>query len=434
VNLDELVRAALAEEARAEPDEAGAYGRFLRHRRRSALAAAASAGLAVALVLAVAIGGALLVRGGGGDDRPGPVAPATTGRSTPTTTQSPGPVETTLPAPPPVSVSASGVVRRERQGFELTLPKGWGVDQSTTASYAQFGQPWLVITPGGRAIPAGDSRRMTIFTAVIEPREYPGRAAGDPAPLLAGQSFSPLSGRRASGRRADGRAFAIGDQGGLVHYAIAWPYRCVSGTPCPEAAPWRVLRLEVEGTGGQEGRKLRTLVRGLIDSVRPITNSLAPTGTTIPEEPGLFADAPEVVGRGGQGDYAWEKLVRKGSGQDYWIEMLHQGGDLWYGGLYQKPGRAEQQAMIHCAPSRERVTAMVVEGYGSEAVARVVLEVEGQPPVEVATFHSKKFPFTFWVIAPLPPEARPLSFTSFDAAGQQIARGTDFAGYPDGCR
>ena len=175
-------------------------------------------------------------------------------------------------------------------------------------------------------------------------------------------------------------------------------------------------------------------MRRLIESVRPITNAVAPTGPPVAEEPGLFADAPEVVGRGGQGDYAWEKLVRKGSGQDYWIEMLHQGGDLWYGGLYQEPARAEQQAMIHCAPSRERATAMVVEGYGSEAVAKVVLEVEGQQPVEVATFHNKKFPFTFWVVAPLPPEARPRSFTSFDAAGQQIARGTDFAGYPDGCR
>jgi hypothetical protein len=66
VNLDELVRAALAEEARAEPDEAGAYERFLRHRRRRALAAAASTGLAVALVLALAVGGAWVV-GGYGD-------------------------------------------------------------------------------------------------------------------------------------------------------------------------------------------------------------------------------------------------------------------------------------------------------------------------------------------------------------------------------
>ena len=74
---------------------------------------------------------------------------------------------------------------------------------------------------------------------------------------------------------------------------------------------------------------------------------------------------------------------------------------------------------------------MLVTGFGSEAVAKVVLELRGQPPVEVATFGKKKYPFTFWVVAPLPPAARPLSFTSFDAAGQQIARGTEFAGYRD---
>ena len=109
--------------------------------------------------------------------------------------------------------------------------------------------------------------------------------------------------------------------------------------------------------------------------------------------------------------------------------MRHQSGDLWYGGSYQKPVRTEQQAMIHCAPSRERATAMVVEGYGSEAVAKVVLELQGQPPVEVATFGKKKYPFTFWVVAPLHRPRGPLSFTSFDAAGRRIARGTGFAGF-----
>ena len=34
---------------------------------------------------------------------------------------------------------------------------------------------------------------------------------------------------------------------------------------------------------------------------------------------------------------------------------------------------------------------------------------------------------------PLPPGAVPRSFTSFDAAGQELARGTEFAGYPN-CR
>jgi hypothetical protein len=90
--------------------------------------------------------------------------------------------------------------------------------------------------------------------------------------------------------------------------------------------------------------------------------------------------------------------------------------------------------MIHCGPSREQATASLVQGYGSQAVAKVRLEVKGQTPVEVPTFRKKGFPFTFWVVAPLPPDARPVAFTSFDAAGQRIARGTEFAGYPGGCR
>jgi hypothetical protein len=429
MNLEELVREALAEEARTEPDEAGVYDRFLRNRRRGALRAAASAGLAVGLVLALAIGTALVVRGGG--RIAGPLGPGPTTAGTPASTRARGPVQTTLAAPSSVPVSAAGVVRRERQGFELALPDGWGVDQPTTRSYYERGQPWLVLSPGGTTFAADDPRRMTIFTAVVEPRDYPGRVAGDPAPHLAGQSFSPLSGRRSEGRRPDGRAFAVGDEGGLVHYAIAWPYRCAPGEACPAAAPFRVIRMEVEGTDGQEGRKLRTLVRGLVESIRPITNALPPGGQAVAEEPSLFADAPEVVGRGGQGDYAWEIQARKGSGQDYWIELRHQSGDLWYGGSYQKPARTEQQAMIHCAPSRERATAMVVEGYGSEAVAKVVLELQGQPPVEVATIGKKDYPFAFWVVAPLPPTARPLSFTSFDAAGRRIAKGTSFAGFED---
>ncbi|HEV3497517.1 MAG TPA: hypothetical protein VHA34_14315 [Actinomycetes bacterium] len=435
MNLEELVRAALAEEAEAEPAEAGAHERFLHRRNRGALALAVSTGLGVALVLTLAIGGATALRGGDGDrdQVAGPAQPATTSTVTPTTAQASGPVETTLPAPPPVPVSADGVVRRERQGFELTLPKGWKVDQSTTRSYARFGQPWLVISPGGRVVSATDNRRMTIFTAVTLPSEYPGKPVKGKDDDLGGQSFSTLSGARSSGRRPDGRAFTVGDQGGIVGYLIAWPYRCAGGSPCPEAAPWRVLRIDVEGTGRQEGLKVRRVARDLVESIRPITNALAPTGAPVPEEPGLFADAPVVVGRGGQGDHAWEMLARKGSGQDYWIETRRQNGELFMGELFGASDRGRLVAWIHCTPSRERVTATLVSGFGPEAAARVRLELRGRPPVEVPTFRKRGFPFAFWVVAPLPPAARPLAFTAFDAAGQEIARGTQFAGYADGC-
>jgi hypothetical protein len=116
------------------------------------------------------------------------------------------------------------------------------------------------------------------------------------------------------------------------------------------------------------------------------------------------------------------------------IETRRQNGDLFMGEVFTRQARAEQVAYIHCAPSKERVTATLVSGVASEAVAKVKLEVQGRPPVEVPTFGKKGFPFAFWVVAPLPPDARPLAYTSFDAAGQQIARGTGFAGYQGGCR
>ena len=64
------------------------------------------------------------------------------------------------------------------------------------------------------------------------------------------------------------------------------------------------------------------------------------------------------------------------------------------------------------------MTATLLMGVAPEAVARVVVDVEGQPSAETRTFRKKRFPFAFWVIAPLPPEARPRSFT----------------GHVDGCR
>jgi hypothetical protein len=38
------------------------------------------------------------------------------------------------------------------------------------------------------------------------------------------------------------------------------------------------------------------------------------------------------------------------------------------------------------------------------------------------------------VVAPPPPDAKPVAFTAFDAGGGQLARGTGFAGSVGGCR
>ena len=143
-----------------------------------------------------------------------------------------------------------------------------------------------------------------------------------------------------------------------------------------------------------------------------------------------------VVGRGGQGDYAWEVLARKGSGQDYWIETRHQNGDLFMGesfGSRPRPPsrRPTSTARRHGSGRRPRWLMGVATGGGGQGRGR---RWRASPRWRSQTFRKKGFPFAFWVVAPLPPEARPRSFTGFDAAGQQIAKGTDFAGYADGCR
>ena len=435
MNLEELVRAALAEEAKAEPGEAGAYERFLRRRRRGALAVAASTGLAVALVLAVAIGGGLVVRGGRGvGGAAGPVAPATTAAGDADHRAGTG-AGRDHPAGPAAGArlrrrggppGAPGVRADPAQGLE-----GGPVDDRGATH--QFGQPWLVISPGGRQVSATEDRRITIFTAVAPPNEYPGKPVKD-AGAMGGQSFSSLSGARSSGRRPDGRAFAVGDQGAMFSYHIAWPYRCEPADLCPEAGPWRVLQLDVEGTGRQEGLKVRRVARQLVETIRPITNALA-AGRG---DGGRGAGPVRGRGRGGRPRRPGRLRLGGPGAQGLRPGLLDRDAPPErrpvHGRVVQPPAPRRPVAYIHCTPSRERATATLLMGVATEAVTRVVVELEGQPPVETQTFRKKGFPFAFWVVAPLPPEARPRSFTIFDAAGQQVAKGTDFAGYADGCR
>jgi hypothetical protein len=255
VNLEELVRAALSAQASAEPEEAGAYDRFLRHRRRRAWQAAGSAGLAVALVLGLAAGGAWLV---GGRHQGSVTGPATT-----------------------------GTIRYPAQGFTLAPPAGWQVDQELTRRYHQMQQRWLVLTPIRRDPQA--RMQITIHSAVADPVDYPGRpgTSKDRQLLPGSQGMSPLIGRKSSGRRADGRPFVVGKQNGLVTYMIAWPYHCPGQASCPPAARWRVLQLEAEGEGAGWPEAQR-VVRRLVETVGPVTNAL-PGGPFQPEEPGLFA-------------------------------------------------------------------------------------------------------------------------------------------------
>jgi hypothetical protein len=391
VNLEELVRAALTTQAAAAPEEAGAYDRFLRHRRRRAWRAAGSAGLAVALVLGLAAGGAWLV---GGRHQGSVTGPATT-----------------------------GTIRYPAQGFTLAPPAGWQVDQQTTRRYHQMQQRWLVLTPIRRDPQA--RMQITIHSAVADPVDYPGRpgTSKDRQLLPGSQGMSPLIGRKSSGRRADGRPFVVGKQNGLVTYMIAWPYHCPGQASCPPAARWRVLQLEAEGEGAGWPEAQR-VVRRLVETVGPVTNAL-PGGPFQPEEPGLFAEPFKLIASGGQGDFVWEASAarRSGTQQGYWAEIHFPRFNGMGSTLGQIPG--DLQATVMCVPHR----AGVVFGNAPQTVVTVRVELAGRPAVTVPTAgRDKNLPFTVWVLAPLPLDVQVRAVVGLDAAGRQVGRPAKPAG------
>ena len=392
MNLEELVRAALTKQASAEPEEAGAYDRFLRHRRRRAWQAAGSAGLAVALVLALAVGGAWLVGGRHRDTVTGPV---------PTT----------------------GMIRYPAQGFALTPPAGWQVDQELTQRYHQMQQQWLVLAPVRRDPQA--SMQITVHTAVADPLDYPGRPGTpkDRLQLPPTQATFPLEGRRSSGRRADGRAFAVGKQDGLVTYMLAWPYHCPGQTPCPPAARWRVLQLEAggEGAGWPE---VQQVVRRLVETVQPIANAL-PGGPFQPEVPGLFGEPLKTIATGGQGDYAWQVSGARFSPpqEGYWLEIAFPE----FNGMGSSFIAGDLDPTLLCGPRKGGM----VYGSGPPEVTSVRVELAGRPAVTVPTSgRDKNLPFTVWVLAPLPLHVQVRAVIGLDAAGRQVGRSANLSGVP----
>jgi hypothetical protein len=391
VNLEELVRAALTKQASAEPEEAGAYDRFLRHRRRRAWRVAGSAGLAVALVLALAVGGAWLL---GGRHQGSVTGPTTT-----------------------------GVIRYPAQGFALTPPAGWQVDQEATQGYHQMQQQWLVLAPVRRDPQA--SMQITVHTAVADPLDYPGRPGTpkDRLQLPPTQATFPLEGRRSSGRRADGRAFAVGKQDGLVTYMIAWPYHCPRQAPCPPAARWRVLQLEAgdEGAGWPE---VQRVVRRLVETVQPITNAL-PGGPFQPEVPGLFGEPLKTIATGGQGDYAWQVSGARFSPpqEGYWVEIAFPK----FNGMGSSFIAGDLDATVLCGSRKGGM----VYGSGPPEVTSVRVELAGRPAVTIPTSgRDKNLPFTVWVLAPLPLHVQVRAVIGLDAAGRQVGRSTNLSGTP----
>jgi hypothetical protein len=393
MSVEERLREALRRpEVPAWPDETGAYDRFLRRRRRRAWRLAASAGLAVALVLGLVVAGAWPLAG----DRTG-AGPTAGGAGT---------------------VREPRTVRDPNQGYELTLPADWTVNEQVTSGYYALVLGWLRYDPNG-------SMRIGVFTTVTDPADYPGDPGTVRDRMPEGQSFVPLNrgGRRSSGRRADGIPFAVstqgGEQHGLVQYMLAWRYHCAPAAPCPPGGRWRVLTFEAEGSGTL-WPEVQRVVRRLVETVRPITNAL-PQGPFEPEEPGKLIDPPVVVGTGGRGDYAWRLTAGPSRGRmsEVRVELPDDGYSVELGPLR----RGELNAYVVCVPWRTRSkTAGVVFGRAPSTAETVRVELAGRPAVRVPTFGSDKgFPFAFWVYVPLPLDTQVQGVTGLDRRGRRVA-------------
>lgn len=406
MNLEQRLRRALAPPT-GWPDERGVYDRFLRHRQRRLLGAAAATGLCLVLAGTVVVLAPRLLL-----DQRGTVG---------------------LPAGPAPAEPRS--ISRPSQGYELTMPPGWRLDEQLMQQNRQAGQGWLVL----RSAPATarSAGTITVSTAVLDPQQYPGipRPKQNAAFVLpSGQPYAGLIGRVTTGRRRDGRAFATGDQGRLVTYMIAWPYHCQTGAPCPGAARYRVLVVEASADRASL-RTVRATARRLVDDVRPVANAL-PGGPPVPERPGLFVEPLTKVAAGGSGDYAWELHAarRAGPHEVVWVEIRFPEGGI-DGGSYD-PGQiagATMNAAVDCLPQRAKhKTVGVVHGLVPRGVATVRVVLAGRPPADVPVLgREQRFPFTFFVFAPLPLGTRVLDVLGLDAAGRQVASvGADLSGVP----
>ena len=432
MNLEELVRAALAAEAKAEPGEAGAYERFLGAGGaapwpwppRPAWPSPWSWPWPSAGPWRPGRG-----RGPGPGRRPGgavadlrrdagPYPAAGTGRDDPARPAA-GARVPHRGGPP----GAPGVRADPTQGLG-----GRSVDDPELRPVRPAMAGHLARGTGDHGQrPAADDHLHRRHTSRASIRAT-GQRRPAPPPGRASRSGS-LSGRQSSGRRADGRAFAVGDQGGCSSYVIAWPYRCAAGWPCPEAARWRVAADRHRGdrrAGGAEGPARGPPAGG----VHPPDHQRPGPGRSE-----CARGAEPVRGRAGGGRPRRQGRLRLGEGGPQGLRPGVLDRDPASGrrphvrrvvpgaGAEREAGHDPLPALAE-AGHRDAGRGLRVGG-GGQGRARA----QGRAPVEVATFRNPEFPFTFWVVAPLPPEARPVSFTSFDAAGRRVAKGTSFAGY-----
>jgi hypothetical protein len=403
--LEDRLRVALRRpEGAGWPDEHGAFDRFLRRRARHGRALAARAGLALVVALALAaVMPRLLPRGPAG-----PVAPP--GR----------------------------VVRAPAGGFEAAVPAGW----------TDLARDRRILFPGKetgsgiglRPMRRAPDTRVTVYTAILSPTQYPGIEPGaDPDPSVTAdpttKKLDDDSRTLGRGRRPDGRPYVWRTRLApleVAEYAVAWPYRCRPGEACPPTARWRVLVVHATSAEGAATRqRVLEVVRRIVETARPVTNALPGGGP-----PGLVDTAVTPVeghwllGTGGSGRGAWQVYVRHGG--DAGNEDVF---ELHFPSRKTRPGvgvHAEdieptfllngQLGLFRDCLSWLSPQVGLLSGAVPENVTEVRIELAGQPPLTTRAFgHDQP---ARWAAFVSPPLARGTSVTrvvALDASGRTVA-------------
>jgi hypothetical protein len=360
------------------PGEREAFDRFLHLRARRGRAVAAAAGLALIAVL----GAAVLVARGQPEDR-----------------------QTVAPAATPVQIPD--------EGFQVTVPAGWRVDQKLTGTVSG---PF----PGGPTGVVG----VVLAPATGKPREATITVRADGSRELWDAAWG-----KGSERRADGRRFLLRPGTGrreVGQYLLGWPDFCPSGRGSCHRMSASPRVLVVTGTaapGDTAGRQqvLRQMLR-IVATMKPITDGRRP-----PPVPTVPPDTKVLLGKGGTGRAAWEariEPVRRTAGFSIhfpWQEQREPGkGWHWESLEAESIQRSGISLFMDCL-SWVPGSGLVLSGLAPEEVATVQIELTGRPPVVTPTFaRDKPVPWVAFVSPPLPAGSKVDRVVALDAAGTVI--------------
>ena len=261
--IEDRLKEALDRVAGGGPDEAGAFDRFLRHRRASRsrrLAGATALVLVAALVSAVAVPRLL---SDSGQPR----------------------LYVTGAAGPEHWMTAPLVAVAPLQGFEAQVPVGW------EASATWKG---IELRPTSRGLRRHLAAPVQLVTGVLEefynpaPNAWKDGTYEDRTIVLPRTVTRRPEGRQSRGSfPGDNRWFRTDLQEGrwrTTQWHISWPYRCEPGVPCPAPLALRTLKVvyqvdadpdaaaEVDGLAGRllrTARPIANAVKGQPHAIRP---------------------------------------------------------------------------------------------------------------------------------------------------------------------